>query len=102
MCFAAAAIALEKKNQRETLRKQRDEYFRRATALKKELITLKEQREELTNGNEPPSPTTSGFLNENDRLQVITRKICVRMKSTISFIWMFIVSHLTSYEYLID
>lgn len=67
----AAAIALEKKNQRETLRKQRDEYFRRATALRKELITLKEQREELSNGNEPPSPTTSGFLNENDRLQVI-------------------------------
>lgn len=69
--LCAAAIALEKKNQRETLRKQRDEYFRRATALKKELITLKEQREELSNGDEPPSPTTSGFLNENDRLQVI-------------------------------
>lgn len=65
-----AAIALEKKNQRDTLCKQRDDYMRRATALKRELNILREQRGELITGNEPPSPTTNGFLRENDRLQV--------------------------------
>lgn len=95
----AAAIALEKKNQRETLRKQRDEYFRRATALRKELITLKEQRVELSNGNEPPSPTTSGFLNENDRLQVIYfEHLCSNEIHNFIYLLMFIVSHLTSYD----
>lgn len=70
-----AAIAAEKKIQRDTIRKQRDDYKRRATALKRELITLKEQREELVSGNEPPSPTTNGFIKENDRLQVNTNPI---------------------------
>lgn len=74
MCFAfflsTAAIAAEKKIQRDTIRKQRDDYIRRASALKRELIVLKEQREELISGNEPPSPTTHSFVKENDRLQV--------------------------------
>ena len=63
-------MAQEIKNQRETLRKQHDDYQRRATALKRELKILKEQRGDLVGGSEPPSPTTSGFLKENDRLQV--------------------------------
>ncbi|XP_031638425.1 zinc finger matrin-type protein CG9776 [Contarinia nasturtii] len=63
-----AAIAAEKKIQRDTIRKQRDDYICRASALKRELITLKEQREELT-GDVPPSPTTNGFILQNDRLQ---------------------------------
>lgn len=72
-----AAIAAEKKIQRDTIRKQRDDYTRRASALKRELITLKEQREELATGNEPPSPTTHNFIKENDRLQVNTQSnIC--------------------------
>lgn len=68
--FPIAAIAAEKKIQRDTIRKQRDDYIRRASALKRELIALKEQREELISGNEPPSPTTHSFVKENDRLQV--------------------------------
>lgn len=71
----SAAIAAEKKIQRDTIRKQRDDYIRRASKLKRELITLKEQREELTSGTEPPSPTTHGFIKENDRLQVNTNPI---------------------------
>lgn len=67
----AAAVAKEKKNQQATLRKQREDYRKRATALRRELKTLKDQREELAAGSEPPSPTTNGFLKENDKLQVI-------------------------------
>lgn len=70
--FFLAAIAQEKKNQRATLRKQREDYKRRSTALKRELNILKEQREDLVSSSEPPSPTTKGFVKENDRLQVIT------------------------------
>lgn len=66
-----AAVALEKQNQRATLLKQREDYKKRATALRRELKTLKDQREELASGSEPPSPTTNGFLKENDKLQVI-------------------------------
>lgn len=72
-----AAVALEKKNQRATFRKQRDDYKRRATALKRELKILKGQREELVSGSQPPSPTTNGFLKENDRLQVNIDRIDV-------------------------
>lgn len=72
-CKFSAAIAEEKRIQRETIKKQRDDYIRRASALKRELITLKEQREELVTGNAPPSPTTVGFVKENDRLQVNTK-----------------------------
>lgn len=69
-----AAVDKEKKNQRATLRKQREDYKRRSTALKRELNILKEQRDDLLSGQEPPSPTTKGFLKENDRLQV---NICI-------------------------
>lgn len=70
-----AAIAAEKKIQRDTIRKQRDSYIRRASALKRELVTLKEQRQELVTGNDPPSPTTNGFIKENDKLQVTINPI---------------------------
>lgn len=63
------------KNQRATLCKQRDDYKSRATALRRELKILKEQREDLVSGGEPPSPTTNGFLKENDRLQVNNNSI---------------------------
>lgn len=57
--------------QKETLRKQRDDYDKRRLVLRRELKILKEQRVKLTSGsNEPPSPTTKNFLKENDRLQV--------------------------------
>lgn len=69
----SAAVAKEKKTQRATLGKQREDYKRRATALKRELNTLKEQRDDLVSGSEPPSPTTKGFIKENDRLQVTKR-----------------------------
>lgn len=71
--FFPAAVAKEKKTQRATLGKQREDYKRRATALKRELNTLKEQRDDLISGSEPPSPTTKGFIKENDRLQVTKR-----------------------------
>lgn len=57
-------------NQRAQLKKQRDDYQKRASALKRELKILKEQKDDLISGNEPPSPTTKGFIKENDRLQV--------------------------------
>lgn len=57
--------------QKETLRKQRDDYDKRRLVLRRELKILKEQRVKLTSGSdEPPSPTTKNFLKENDRLQV--------------------------------
>lgn len=65
-----AAIALEVRNQRASLKKQRDDYRRRASALKRELKTLKEQRSDLCSGRDPPSPTTNSFVKENDKLQV--------------------------------
>lgn len=65
-----AAIAEEKKNQRATLRKQREDYKRRLTALNRELKILQVQRGDLVSSGDPPSPTTKGFLKENDRLQV--------------------------------
>lgn len=84
ICFCIlniAAIAAEKKIQRDTIRKQRDGYIRRASALKRELVTLKEQRQELITGNDPPSPTTNGFIKENDKLQVNTSPRMINLLS---------------------
>ncbi|GAB0094945.1 hypothetical protein DMENIID0001_102710 [Sergentomyia squamirostris] len=64
-----AAVAQEMKNQRATLKKQREDYQRRAGALTRELKILKEQRNKLAAVNQPHSPTTRNFLKENDRLQ---------------------------------
>lgn len=65
-----AAIATEVRNQRASLKKQRDDYMQRAGALKRELKILKQQRADLSSGREPPSPTTNSFIKENDKLQV--------------------------------
>lgn len=64
-----AAIATEVRNQRASLKKQRDDYMQRAGALKRELKILKQQRADLSSGREPPSPTTNSFIKENDKLQ---------------------------------
>lgn len=69
-CTIPAGIAQEKQNQRETLLKQREDYQRRVSALRRELKVLKNNRDDLTSGNEPPSPTTNRFIDENSRLQV--------------------------------
>lgn len=70
--------------QKETLRKQRDDYDKRRLVLRRELKILKEQRVKLTDGShEPPSPTTKNFLKENDRLQVNFYLICP------TFIWVY-------------
>lgn len=68
--IGTAAITFELLNQRAALKKQRDDYKRRAGALKRELKTLKQQRSDLSSGREPPSPTTNNFIKENDKLQV--------------------------------
>lgn len=74
--------------QKETLRKQRDDYDKRRLVLRRELKILKEQRVKLTSGSdEPPSPTTKNFLKENDRLQVsvvlrILKIYCIPRKHT--------------------
>lgn len=81
-------MAKEKKNQRDTIMKQRDEYKRRASALQRELHTLREQRVELASGIEgPPSPVTNSFLKENDRLQVNMNRI--RFSSCHIYFFMF-------------
>ncbi|XP_055644714.1 zinc finger matrin-type protein CG9776 [Toxorhynchites rutilus septentrionalis] len=64
-----AAIASEVRNQRASLKKQRDDYRRRAGALNRELKTLIQQRNDLCSGRDPPSPTTNSFIKENDKLQ---------------------------------
>lgn len=65
-----AAVAQEAENQKEELKKQRTNYVKKVSLLKKEMKVLKEQRNDLTAGDAPPSPTTKNFIEENDRLQV--------------------------------
>lgn len=65
-----AAVAQEAENQKEELKKQRTNYVKKVSLLKKEMKVLKEQRDDLTAGDAPPSPTTKNFIEENDRLQV--------------------------------
>lgn len=64
------AVAQEVENQRDELKKQRTSYLKKTTVLKKELKMLKEQRKELHSGGAPASPTTKGFIEENENLQV--------------------------------
>lgn len=68
-----AAIAEEKKRQREGLKKQRDQYISRSEKMKRELKMLKEQKSGLLDGHgkRSPSPKTNGFIKENDKLQVM-------------------------------
>lgn len=64
------AVAQEAENQKEELKKQRTNYVKKVSLLKKEMKVLKEQHDDLTAGDAPPSPTTKNFIEENDRLQV--------------------------------
>lgn len=68
----SAAVAQELVNQRDALRKQRDEYHVRAASLRKEIKVLKQKKADLigNNSNGPPSPKTGQFCKENDKLQV--------------------------------
>ncbi|XP_017119791.1 zinc finger matrin-type protein CG9776 isoform X1 [Drosophila elegans] len=68
------ALAQEAEKQKDELKKQRANYVKKVTLLKKEMKVLREQREDLTAGEAPPSPTTKTFISENDRLQIQIKK----------------------------
>lgn len=72
--FLAAAVAEEKKRQRDGLKKQRDQYIGRSEKMKRELKELKQQKADLSAGHgknqRSPSPKTNGFIKENEKLQV--------------------------------
>ncbi|GBP03210.1 Zinc finger matrin-type protein CG9776 [Eumeta japonica] len=66
-----AAIESEMRHQKATLSKQREDYIKKSTILKKELETLKDQRNELRGDTKrSPSPETKRFLKENTKLQL--------------------------------
>ncbi|XP_013161734.1 PREDICTED: zinc finger protein 318 isoform X1 [Papilio xuthus] len=66
-----AAIESEMRHQKAALSKQREDCMKKATILKKELETLKEQRSELhSDSKRSPSPDTKRFLKENTKLQL--------------------------------
>ncbi|XP_011193968.2 zinc finger matrin-type protein CG9776 isoform X1 [Zeugodacus cucurbitae] len=65
-----AAVAQEAENQRDELKRQRSSYLKKTSLLRKELKMLKDQRKDLHSGGAaPPSPTTKGFIDENEKLQ---------------------------------
>ncbi|EDV47764.1 uncharacterized protein Dere_GG11663 [Drosophila erecta] len=68
------AVAQEAEKQKDELKKQRTNYVKKVTLLKKEMKVLKDQREDLAAGDAPPSPTTKNFIEENDRLQMQIKK----------------------------
>ncbi|XP_067637318.1 zinc finger matrin-type protein CG9776 isoform X2 [Eurosta solidaginis] len=64
------AVAKEAENQRDELKRQRSSYLKKTSLLRKELKMLKEQRKDLHKSTgAPPSPTTKGFIDENEKLQ---------------------------------
>ncbi|XP_053600100.1 zinc finger matrin-type protein CG9776 [Plodia interpunctella] len=66
-----AAIESEMRHQKAALSKQREDYIKKAGILKKELDTLKDQRNELRgDAKRSPSPDTKRFLKENTKLQL--------------------------------
>ncbi|XP_022117874.2 zinc finger matrin-type protein CG9776 isoform X1 [Pieris rapae] len=66
-----AAIESEMRHQKAALSKQREDYIKKASILKKELDTLKDQRSELRGDSKrSPSPDTKRFLKENTKLQL--------------------------------
>ncbi|KAG7305214.1 hypothetical protein JYU34_009253 [Plutella xylostella] len=66
-----AAIESEMRHQKAALSKQREDYIKKAGILKKELDTLKDQRNELRgDSRRSPSPDTKRFLKENTKLQL--------------------------------
>lgn len=64
-----AAIANEMKQQQATLTKQRDEYLRKASVLRRELEKLRLQKHELLSDKSPPRDSQR-ILRENAKLQV--------------------------------
>lgn len=59
------------RHQKAALSKQREDYIKKANILKKEMETLKDQRNELRgDAKRSPSPDTKRFLKENTKLQV--------------------------------
>lgn len=67
----AAAIESEMRHQKAALSKQREDYIKKTAILKKELETLRDQRNELRgDAKRSPSPDTKRFLKENTKLQV--------------------------------
>ncbi|CAG4983512.1 unnamed protein product [Colias eurytheme] len=66
-----AAIESEMRHQKAALSKQREDYIKKSAILKKELDTLKDQRNELRGDSKrSPSPDTKRFLKENTKLQL--------------------------------
>ncbi|VVC91131.1 unnamed protein product [Leptidea sinapis] len=66
-----AAIESEMRHQKAALSKQREDYLKKTAVLKKELDTLKDQRNELRGDpKRSPSPDTKRFLKENTKLQL--------------------------------
>ncbi|XP_038213548.1 protein MLP1 homolog [Zerene cesonia] len=66
-----AAIETEMRHQKAALSKQREDYIKKGGILKKELDTLKDQRNELRGDSKrSPSPDTKRFLKENTKLQL--------------------------------
>lgn len=71
-----ASLETERHLQKSALSKQREDYIKKAAILKKEMDTLKDQRNELRGDpKRSPSPDTKRFLKENTKLQVCRRCI---------------------------
>lgn len=59
------------RHQKAALSKQREDYIKKSNILKKEMETLKDQRNELRgDAKRSPSPDTKRFLKENTKLQL--------------------------------
>uniref|UniRef100_A0A0K8UGB5 Zinc finger matrin-type protein CG9776 n=1 Tax=Bactrocera latifrons TaxID=174628 RepID=A0A0K8UGB5_BACLA len=81
------AVAQEAENQRDELKRQRSSYLKKTSLLRQELKMLKDQRKDLHSGGAaPPSPTTKGFIDENEKLQV-----CRIMKKFIMLLVCFLI-----------
>ncbi|KOB67327.1 Uncharacterized protein OBRU01_19198 [Operophtera brumata] len=66
-----ASLETERHLQKSALSKQREDYIKKASILKKEMDTLKDQRNELRGDpKRSPSPDTKRFLKENTKLQL--------------------------------
>jgi type IV secretory pathway VirB4 component len=90
--YFVAAIAEEKKRQREELKKQRDSYVARSEKMKKELKMLKQQKSDLVEGlgKRSPSPKTNEFIKENEKLQVCDYSMMIIVDNIIIFLQLFI------------
>jgi len=66
-------VAQEAEKQKDELKKQRANYVKKVTLLKKEMKVLRDQREDLAAGEAPPSPTTKNFI-EGRRIRSSTHR----------------------------